>query len=438
MQRPNIVFIVADDLGFADLGCYGGREADFGPVSPVLDGLAAKGIRFTQGYANSPVCSPTRFALMTARYQYRLRGAAEEPINSKSRGSATLGLPPEHPTLPSLLREAGYRTALIGKWHLGYPPAFGPLRSGYEEFFGPMSGGVDYFTHCDSSGRHDLWSGEEDQKEEGYLTDLLSRRAVDYVARMARQDAPFFLSLHYTAPHWPWETREDGARAPAVKNNLFDLAGGNIHTYRRMIHHMDEGIGWIMAALEKHGVADNTLVVFTSDNGGERYSDNWPLVGGKMDLTEGGIRVPWIAHWPAVVKAGSESAQHCMTMDWSATMLDAAGAKADARFPLDGVSLLPVLREAKSSFRRPLHWRMNHRGQRALRDGDWKYLQVDGNEYLFNIPADERERANQAKREPERLAAMREAWQVWNASMPPIPEDATVSLGYSVKDMPQR
>jgi arylsulfatase A-like enzyme len=438
MQRPNIIFIVADDLGFADLGCYGGREADFGPVSPVLDGLAAKGIRFTQGYANSPVCSPTRFALMTARYQYRLRGAAEEPINSKSRGSATLGLPPEHPTLPSLLREAGYRTALIGKWHLGYPPTFGPLCSGYEEFFGPMSGGVDYFTHCDSSGRHDLWSGEEDRQEEGYLTDLLSRRAVDYVARMANQDAPFFLSLHYTAPHWPWETREDAAKAPTVKNNLFDLAGGNIHTYRRMIHHMDEGIGWIMASLEKHGIANDTLVVFTSDNGGERYSDNWPLVGGKMDLTEGGIRVPWIAHWPALIRAGGECAQHCMTMDWSATMLDAAGAKADARYPLDGVSLLPVLRDAARSFHRPLHWRMNHRDQRALRDGDWKYLQVDGNEYLFNIPADERERANQAPREPERLAAMRKAWQAWNAGMPPIPHDATVSLGYSVKDMPQR
>ncbi|CAN7213115.1 MULTISPECIES: sulfatase family protein [unclassified Variovorax] len=438
MQRPNIIFIVADDLGFADLGCYGGRDADFGPVSPVLDRLAANGIRFTQGYANSPVCSPTRFALMTARYQYRLRGAAEEPINSKSRGSATLGLPPEHPTLPSLLREAGYRTALIGKWHLGFAPAFGPLRSGYEEFFGPMSGGVDYFTHCDSSGRHDLWSGEEDQKEEGYLTDLLSRRAVDYVARMANKDAPFFLSLHYTAPHWPWETREDAAKAPTVKNNLFDLAGGNIHTYRRMIHHMDEGIGWILAALEKHGIASDTLVVFTSDNGGERFSDNWPLVGGKMDLTEGGIRVPWIAHWPALIRAGAESAQHCMTMDWSATMLDAAGAKADPSYPLDGVSLLPVLRDATTSFRRPLHWRMNHRNQRALRDGDWKYLQVDGNEYLFNIPADERERANQAPREPERLAAMREAWQAWNAGMPPIPHDATVSLGYSVKDMPQR
>jgi len=438
MKRPNIIFIVADDLGFADLGCYGGRDADFGPVSPVLDGLAANGIRFTQGYANSPVCSPTRFALMTARYQYRLRGAAEEPINSKSRGSATLGLPPDHPTLPSLLRDAGYRTALIGKWHLGYPPSFGPLRSGYEEFFGPMSGGVDYFTHCDSSGRHDLWFGEEEKKEAGYLTDLLSRRAVDYVERMANKDAPFFLSLHYTAPHWPWETRDDAAKAPSVKDNLFDLAGGNIHTYRRMIHHMDEGIGWIMAALEKQGIAEDTLVVFTSDNGGERYSDNWPLVGGKMDLTEGGIRVPWIAHWPATVKAGGESAQHCMTMDWSATMLDAAGARADTRYPLDGVSLLPVLRDAAAGFHRPLHWRMNHRGQRALRDGDWKYLQVDGNEYLFNIPADERERANQARREPERLAAMREAWQAWNAGMPPIPGDATVSLGYSVKDMPQR
>ncbi len=439
MQRPNIIFIVADDLGFADLGCYGGRDAAFGPVSPVLDGLAGKGIRFTQGYANSPVCSPTRFAMITARYQYRLRGAAEEPINSKSRGSATLGLPPDHPTLPSLLRGAGYRTGLIGKWHLGYPPSFGPLRSGYEEFFGPMSGGVDYFTHCDSSGRHDLWSGEEEeQKEEGYLTDLLSRRAVDYVERMAKQDAPFFLSLHYTAPHWPWETREDAARAPLVKDNLFDLASGNIHVYRRMIHHMDEGIGWIMAALEKLGMAQNTLVVFTSDNGGERFSDNWPLVGGKMDLTEGGIRVPWIAHWPAVVHAGGESAQHCMTMDWSATMLDAAGVAADPACPLDGVSLMPVLRDASQGFRRPMHWRMNHRGQRASRDGDWKYLRVDGNEYLFNIPADERERANLGKREPERLAAMREAWLAWDAQMPPIPEDATVSLGYSVKDMPQR
>ncbi|WP_295372950.1 sulfatase-like hydrolase/transferase [uncultured Pseudacidovorax sp.] len=436
--RPNIIFIVADDLGYADLGCYGGRDAPFGKVSPVLDQLAADGLLLTQGYANSPVCSPTRFGMITGRYQYRLRGAAEEPINSKSRGSSTLGMPPSHPTLPSLLKDAGYRTALIGKWHLGYPPAFGPLRSGYEEFFGPLSGGVDYFTHCDSRGTHDLFFGEEEKHDEGYLTDLFSHRAVDYVERMATGDAPFFLSLHYTAPHWPWETREDAGRAPAVKDNLFDLAGGNIHVYRRMIHHMDEGIGWIVEALRRTGQLDNTLLVFTSDNGGERFSDNWPLVGGKMDLTEGGIRVPWIAHWPAAIAPGGRSEQLCMTMDWSATMLDAAGVAADPEYPLDGVSLMPVLRDPATTFARPLHWRMNHRGQRALRDGRWKYLRVDGHDYLFDIPADERERANLAPREPARLAAMRQQWEDWNATLPPIPEDATVSLGYSYKDMPQR
>ena len=440
-QRPNIVFIVADDLGFADLGCYGGRDATFGAVSPVLDRMAANGIQFTQGYSNSPVCSPTRFALMTARYQYRLRGAAEEPINSKSRGSTVLGMPPEHPTVPSLLRASGYRSALIGKWHLGYPPAFGPLRSGYEEFFGPMSGGVDYFTHCDWTGTHDLWLGDEERKDEGYLTDLITARAVDYVQRMAegaRSGTPFFLSLHYTAPHWPWETRDDAALAQEIKSNLFHLHGGNIHTYRRMIHHMDEGIGKVMAALAAQGLDDNTLVVFTSDNGGERFSDNWPLVGGKMDLTEGGIRVPWIAHWPARIAPGGISTQHCMTMDWSATVLDAAGVVPHADYPLDGVSLLPVLCDAGQQFARPMHWRMNHRGQRALRDGDWKYLRVDGNDYLFNIPGDERERANLAGREPERLAAMHDAWLAWDASMPPIAPDASISLGYGVRDMPQR
>ena len=436
--RPNLIFIVADDLGYADLGCYGGREAEFGAVSPVLDGMAANGLRFTQGYANSPVCSPTRFALMTARWQYRLRGAGEEPINSKSRGSSTLGLPPEHPTLPSLLKAGGYRTALIGKWHLGYPPAFGPLASGYEEFFGPMSGGVDYFTHADSAGRHDLYEGTAEQPTDGYLTDLITQRAVDWVQRMARGDAPFFLSLHYTAPHWPWETRDDRDLAHNLKGSLFHLAGGNIHTYRRMIHHMDEGIGALLETLRHNGQLDNTLIVFTSDNGGERFSDNWPLVGGKMDLTEGGIRVPYIAQWPAAIAPGGVSAQHCLTMDWSATLLHAAGVAPHADHPLDGVSLLPVLRDPGASFPRPMHWRMNHRGQRAHRDGDWKYLRVDGNDYLFNIADDERERANHAALQPERLEKMHNAWLTWNESMPPIPEDATVSLGYSVKDMPQR
>ena len=445
-RRPNIVFIVADDLGYADLGCYGGRDAEFGKVSPVLDGLAANGLKFSQGYSNSPVCSPTRFALMTARWQYRLRGAAEEPINSQSRGSDTLGLPPAHPTLPSLLHGTGYRTALIGKWHLGYPPHFSPLKSGYERFFGPMSGGVDYFTHCDFRGSHDLWLGEAEHHQPGYLTDLITDRALAWLGEVApaaaAADAPFFLSLHYTAPHWPWEARGDESLAQEIKANLFHLHGGNIHRYRQMIHHMDEGIGRVMDALRQAGVERDTLVVFTSDNGGERFSDNWPLVGGKMDLTEGGIRVPWIAHWPAVIGAGGNAgqtcAQHCLTMDWSATMLAAAGVAADPAYPLDGVSLLPVLQDPAATFERPMAWRMKHRGQRAYRQGDWKYLQVDGLDYLFNLSADERERANRAQREPARLAALRQAWVDWDASMPAIAPDASVSLGYGVADMPQR
>ncbi len=440
-KRPNIVFIVADDLGYADLGCYGGRDAEFGPVSPVLDRLAADGMLFTEGYANSPVCSPTRFAMMTARWQYRLRGANDEPLSRRSIGSSELGLPSHVPTLPSLLRESGYHTGLVGKWHLGHLPHFSPIKSGYDEFFGPMAGGVDYFRHCTSGGMHDLWVGEQEHHEDGYLTDLLSERAIDFVERRAeaaRNGRPFLLSLHYTAPHWPWETRDDADIAPTVIDNLFHLDGGNIHVYRRMIHHMDEGIGRLVEALRAQGLLEDTLIVFTSDNGGERFSDNWPLVGGKMDLKEGGIRVPWIAHWPAVIRPGTTSAQHCLTMDWSATMLELGGATSHPDYPLDGVSLLPVLRNPAHTFARPMYWRMKHRGQRALRDGDWKYLMVDGNEYLFDIRTDARERANRAKREPERLARMRQAWIEWHTEMGAIPDDALVTLGYGPKDFPAR
>jgi arylsulfatase A-like enzyme len=188
----NFIFILADDLGYADLGCYGGRA----PVSPNIDRMAAEGLRFTRGYANSSVCSPTRFALATGRYQYRIRGAAEEPIGSAMRGDKVIGLPPGHPTLASRLKEAGYRTALVGKWHLGFPPHFGPLMSGYDEHFGPISGGVDYFTHQDSFGVHDLFENGREVERDGYLTDLLSDRAVEFVSRCAQSKQPFLLSLH--------------------------------------------------------------------------------------------------------------------------------------------------------------------------------------------------------------------------------------------------
>jgi len=434
----NIIFIVADDLGYADLGCYGGREAQFGQVSPNIDKLAEEGVMFQNGYSNSPVCSPTRFALMSMAYQYRLRGALEEPMNTATRYSTTLGLPPEIPTLPSQLQKAGYATALVGKWHLGYPPHFGPRASGYDEFFGIMAGGVDYFSHKSSRNDHDLWENEEKSTEIGYLTDLISDKAVAFIDKKgAVADKPFFMSVHYTAPHWPWETRDDEHLSEQI-SSLGHLEGGNIHTYRKMIHHMDEGIGRIMQTLEKHGLTDETLIVFTSDNGGERFSDNWPLVGGKMDLTEGGIRVPWIARWPAVIEKGRVSEQHCMTMDWSRTLLEAGGGEIDPNYPVDGVSLMSVLKEDSEPFERPLYWRMKHRNQRALRVGPWKYLKVDEHEYLFNVDNDARERANQSKLYPDRLAKMKQQWIDWNDTMPPIPTEAVVSLVYELGDMPQR
>jgi arylsulfatase A-like enzyme len=430
--RPSFVFILADDLGYSDLGCYGGRT----PCSPELDLLAAQGLRFTDGYSNSPVCSPTRFALITGRWQYRLRAGNDEPIASRHRGNPVLGLPPDHPTLPSLLRDAGYTTALVGKWHLGFLPHFGPLKSGYGEFFGPMSGGVDYFTHRDSAGQHDLFEGEAESHRPGYLTDLISDGAVAFLERQRRRETPFLLSVHYTAPHWPWETRADEAVARSIER-ISHTDGGSVPTYLTMVRQMDEGIGRILRALDATGAAEGTLVIFTSDNGGERFSDTWPMVGKKMDLLEGGIRVPYIVRWPGRIKPGGVTAQPALTMDWTATMLAAAGVAAHPDYPLDGVSLLPVLDDPGATIARDLYWRMKFRNQKALRSGDWKYLALDGDEFLFDLSKDQRERANLTRRHPERLAELRARYAAWEATLPPIPPDATVSIPYTKADLAQ-
>ena len=420
-MKPNFVFILADDLGYADLGCYGGRVQ----CSPVLDRLAAEGLLFTEAYSNSPVCSPTRFALATGRWQYRLRGGSEEPIGSTS---AAVGLPPEHPTLASLLRGAGYATALVGKWHLGYLPDFGPLKSGYDEFFGPMSGGVDYFTHCRTGGRHDLYEGEQHAHCSGYLTDLLSDRAVSFVK--AQKEKPFLLSLHYTAPHWPWETRADEEESRRIQDNsIVHTDGGSVETYVTMIRHMDEGIGRVLAALHETGLTGNTFVVFTSDNGGERFSNTWPLIGKKMDLLEGGIRVPCIARWPARLPVGKTTDQLAITMDWVATFLSAAVVSPHPDYPLDGIDL------CGAPVKRNLFWRMKYRDQKAMRSTNWKYLSIEGNEFLFDLSRDARERANMKFREPERFEEMRVAYAAWNAGIPPIPEDANASLVYGPETM---
>jgi arylsulfatase A-like enzyme len=415
--KPNFIFILADDLGFADLGCYGC------PVdsSPRLDQLAREGLRFTEGYANSGVCSPSRFAIATGRYQHRLRGGWDEPL----RGTAGFGLPPEHPTMASLLRAAGYSTALIGKWHLGDLPAFGPLQSGYDEFFGIRGGAADYFKHA--SRGPDLWQNDERIERPGYLTDLFSDEAVNFIRR---QDGarPFLLSLHYNAPHWPWETRDDEEESNRI-SGITHLDGGSVTTYLRMIHHMDEGIGRVLEAVDAVGARENTLVVFTSDNGGERFSNSYPLEGRKMDLLEGGIRVPYIVRWPARLPAGESYDRVAIGMDWLPTFLAAAGASSDPAYPLDGIDLFG------EEVERNLYWRMVFREQKAIRSGTWKYLSIEGNEFLFDLSRDSRERANMRFREPERFEKLKSAFDAWSDSMPPVPSDASYGIVYSDKTM---
>jgi len=416
--RPNFIFILADDLGFADLGCYGGRPDS----SPHLDRLANEGLLFTNGYANSSVCSPSRFAIATGRWQHRLRGGADEPI---ARASPELGLPPDHPTMASLLRDAGYTTALIGKWHLGYLPWFGPLKSGYQQFFGHLGGAIDHFRHH-AGGVHDLWEGEDEVFVEGYSTDLFSERAVRFIEEQV--DGPYLLSLHYNAVHWPWETRSDVAESQRI-TNIVHTDGGSVETYLTMLRQMDEGIGKVLEALEKSGQRDDSLVVFTSDNGGERFSNMWPLMGKKMDLLEGGIRVPLIVRWPARLPAGQTSDLLAIGMDWMATFLAVAEVDPDPCYPLDGIDLFgePV--------DRALFWRMKFRNQKAVRRGDWKWLSIEGDEFLFNVREDQRERANQRYREAERFLALRNEYEDWEKTVPPIPEGATVDLAIAPGDI---
>ncbi|WP_349743687.1 sulfatase family protein [Roseateles cavernae] len=429
--RPNILFILADDLGWADLSVYGQRDY----ATPQLDRLAAAGVRFTQAYANSAVCSATRFALMTGRYQYRLPGGLEEPIPTARGPRGPIGLPPEHPTLPSLLAEAGYDTALIGKWHLGSLPEFGPLKSGYRRFFGNYGGVIDYFTHKPGVGTEvarDLYEDELPVERAGYYTQILADEAAAYLSDPARHDAPFLLSLHFTAPHWPWEGPEDEAVSRDLRS-LFHYDGGSQATYGRMVQALDGAVGQVLDTLAARGLADNTLVIFSSDNGGERFSKTWPFTGQKTELLEGGLRVPTLLRWPAALPP-QVSEQVTATMDWLPTLLAAAGLRPHPDYPSDGENLLPILKGEAPERERRLFWRYKANNQRALRDGRWKYLKINEHEFLFDVLADPRERANLKTREPVVFEQLKRDWLDWDAGMLAItPEVFTHGLNPAVQ-----
>ena len=433
-RKPNVLFIMADDLGYADLSCYGRRDYE----TPVLDALAGEGMMFTHAYANSAVCTATRVGLITGRYQYRLPVGQHEPL-----GAGDVGLPPEHPTVASLLREAGYRTTLVGKWHLGSLPRYGPLKSGYDEFWGLYGGGIDYFRHG-FGGRSDLWDGETPVEQAGYVTELLAERTIETLARRKTDGRPFFISLHFTAPHWPWEANDAEGRAESDRladspgpgaGGIQHYDGGTLETYAKMMKSLDDNIGRVLTKLLELGMAENTIVVFTSDNGGERFSDTWPFTGRKTELLEGGLRVPAIVRWPGVVAAGSRSTVPIISMDWLPTFLAAGGARQDPAYPSDGVDIRAALAGGMLS-ERSLFWRYGNKAQRAHRLGSYKYLKINDNEFLFDVIADPLERANLQAREPERFAALKAAWEQWDAGM--LHDPSAPSAGSLPANVPDR
>ena len=412
--RPNIVFILADDLGWGDLSCYGRPDYQ----TPNLDALAREGLRFTNAYSAAALCTPTRVGFHTGRYPARLRVGLEEPIQERTSFSEeelrTIGIPPEHPTVSSLIKSAGYSTALVGKWHLGYLPYFGPIKSGFEEFFGIMSGAVDHFTHRDMTNSPDFFEGEVAVEKIGYTTDILTRRAVEYVRRPHKK--PFYLSLHYTAPHWPWEGPKDVAVSNAMKYGPVGFrAGGSIKIYAEMMKSLDSGIGKVLTALKIAGLDKNTLVIFTSDNGGERFSFNWPFSGKKGDLLEGGIRVPAIVRWPGVTTVGKVTDQPAITMDWTATMVAAAGGNTNPAYPLDGENLTDVFRGKRAVFDRTFFWRTHRQG--STRQGKWKYIREEEKEFLFDLSVDEREQADFKDVSTQVFERLRNSFDKWLAGM---------------------
>jgi arylsulfatase A-like enzyme len=403
-QRPNILFILADDLGYGDLSCYG--RPDF--KTPILDNMAKEGMKFTDAYASAPVCTPTRCAFHTGRYPHRLPIGLQEPL---SDGNMQLGIPPDHPTIATQLKLSGYDTILIGKWHLGNIPQFGPNRHGFDEFFGINGSSADYFSHYNNGGRPDLYENLTPSNPPGYLTDLFTDRAVQYLGRA--HPRPFFMSLQYNAPHWPWEGPQDSA----LSKNSAGQGGGNNEIYGEMVKSMDSGIGKVFDALRKANVERDTLVVFTSDNGGERYSLNWPFQFQKMYLWEGGIRIPAIVRWPGVVPPGSVSNQAVLTMDWSATFLDVAGAKADPAYPFDGESMIGVCAGTRPVFDRTVFWRLRTKPQGAARMGKWKYLRDASEEHLFDLAADPGEAVDLKTKQGDIFEKIRVEYKKWDSTM---------------------
>lgn len=424
-ERPNIVLILADDLGYADLGCYGHPVAK----TPNIDRLAKQGVRFTQHYANGPECSPTRTALLTGRYQQRAGGLEcaigtgnvgryDDAIRLAARHE--LGLPAKQAVIPADLQKAGYACGVFGKWHLGYEPQFNPIEHGWDEFFGYLGGNVHYFNHRELSDLHVLFRGRQPVRREGYMTHLITDDSIAFIQKHKNQ--PFFLYVAHESPHFPFQGPGDRDKVVTEENWMERDAG----TYVAMLEDLDSEVGRLLSALDELRIADHTIVVFVSDNGGLSDAANMgPLSGAKSTTLEGGIRVPLIIRWPGHIQPNTVSQQVSATFDLTCSFLRLA--KTDtAADRLDGYDIIGHVAERRDDFPRTLYWR-GRRGDRtwwAVRDRDLKYVRkTEGgrtDEWLFDLASDVGEKNNLYETNATEANRLKKLLSDWEAEVKPL------------------
>lgn len=429
-RRPNFVVIMADDLGYGDLSSYGSRRWQ----TPHIDRLAREGMRFLDFHSNGAVCSPTRAALLTGRYQQR--SGVDLVISSAKRKNRHHGLHASEVTFAELLKEQGYATGIFGKWHLGYEERFNPIHHGFDSFYGYTSGNVDYFRHIDPAGLFDWWHQTSSLRETGYTTHLIGQHAVDFIRENRGQ--PFCVYIAHETPHEPYQGPEDlPIRNEGSSKFIWNHKEPThaVEAYGRMMAEMDKSVGKVTQALEDLNLASDTLVLFFSDNGATGPGSNGQLYGKKGTLWEGGHRVPAVAWWPGTIRQGTVSRDLAMTMDILPTLIELGGGRCPAGHSLDGVSLAEVLLHESRLDKRQLFW--EYRDAQAMRDGEWKLVlnggkaQSEWNQFhnwkggqderetvaLFNLGDSISEVGNLAKKYPERVEDMRKTLAEWKVEV---------------------
>ena len=415
---PNLVIIMADDLGYGDISSYGNQRIN----TPNIDRMASEGIKFTDYHSNGPVCTPTRAALLTGRYQQR---AGLEGVIYVRGETRQVGLDTTEVTFAELLQKNGYATGIFGKWHLGYQKEYNPVFHGFDVFRGYVSGNIDYHSHYDNASIYDWWHNTDTVTEEGYVTDLITQHALEFLEN--NQNGHFCMYVAHEAPHYPYQGRTDPAdRYPGEEF----ISQGNIdpdeypRAYKEMVEVMDEGIGKILDKLNNLGLTENTLVFFISDNGAVKIGNNEPLRGDKGSLWEGGQRVPGIAYWPGTIEPGQSGATF-LSMDIMPTILSISNTVVPEGHQLDGIDMSHILFNSEANQEeRDVFWR--YRKHTAARSGDYKLLLTEDDTLLFNLQTDLAEQNDLAEKQPEIMSQLLNKLKAWENDIPPWDEQKTL------------